>query len=92
MKTILITGAGVGLGRALARRFAREGEQVILLGRTFAKVQEVRAGTVSVNGGLSIAPDIPFGGYKKSGIGREWGIEGINEFLEVKLIGIGVAA
>jgi 3-oxoacyl-[acyl-carrier protein] reductase len=41
MKTILITGAGVGLGRALARRFAREGEQVILLGRTFAKVQEV---------------------------------------------------
>jgi 3-oxoacyl-[acyl-carrier protein] reductase len=38
-KTIVITGAGIGLGRALARRFAREGETTILLGRTFAKVQ-----------------------------------------------------
>lgn len=38
-KTIVITGAGIGLGRALARRFAGEGETVILLGRTFAKVQ-----------------------------------------------------
>lgn len=38
-KIIVITGAGLGLGRALARRLAREGERVILLGRTFAKVQ-----------------------------------------------------
>ena len=38
-KTIVITGAGIGLGRALARRFASEGETVILLGRTFSKVQ-----------------------------------------------------
>ena len=38
-KTIVITGAGIGLGRALARRFAKEGETVILLGRTFSKVQ-----------------------------------------------------
>ena len=40
-KVIVITGAGVGLGRALARRFAKEGETVILLGRTFSKVQAV---------------------------------------------------
>ena len=40
-KTIVITGAGVGLGRALARRFAKEGETVILLGRTLSKVQAV---------------------------------------------------
>ena len=40
-KTIVITGAGDGLGRALARRFARDGETVILLGRTLAKVQTV---------------------------------------------------
>ena len=40
-KTIVITGAGDGLGRALARRFAADGETVILLGRTFAKVQAV---------------------------------------------------
>lgn len=38
-KTIVITGAGIGLGRAMARRFARDGETVILLGRTFSKVQ-----------------------------------------------------
>ncbi|MDR2857476.1 MAG: SDR family oxidoreductase [Novosphingobium sp.] len=38
-KAIVITGAGIGLGRALARRFAREGETVVLLGRTYAKVQ-----------------------------------------------------
>lgn len=38
-KAIVITGAGVGLGRALARRFAADGETVILLGRTLSKVQ-----------------------------------------------------
>jgi meso-butanediol dehydrogenase / (S,S)-butanediol dehydrogenase / diacetyl reductase len=38
-KVIVITGAGAGLGRALARRFAREGETVVLLGRTLAKVE-----------------------------------------------------
>jgi NAD(P)-dependent dehydrogenase (short-subunit alcohol dehydrogenase family) len=38
-KTIVITGAGAGLGRALAQRFASEGETVILLGRTLSKVQ-----------------------------------------------------
>lgn len=40
-KVIAITGANGGLGRALAERFVREGEEVILLGRTLAKVQEV---------------------------------------------------
>ena len=38
-KTIVITGAGAGMGKALATRFASEGEAVILLGRTFSKVQ-----------------------------------------------------
>ena len=40
-KVIVITGAGIGLGRALARRFVKEGEQVVLLGRTLSKVQAV---------------------------------------------------
>jgi meso-butanediol dehydrogenase/(S,S)-butanediol dehydrogenase/diacetyl reductase len=40
-KTIVITGAGAGLGRALARRFVADGESVVLLGRGHAKVQEV---------------------------------------------------
>jgi NAD(P)-dependent dehydrogenase (short-subunit alcohol dehydrogenase family) len=42
-KVIVITGAGVGLGRALARRFAREGETVVLLGRTASKVEAAAA-------------------------------------------------
>lgn len=40
-KVIVITGAGVGLGRALARRFASDGDTVVLLGRTLSKVQDV---------------------------------------------------
>lgn len=42
-KTIVITGAGDGLGRALARRFAADGETVVLLGRTAAKIEQVAA-------------------------------------------------
>jgi meso-butanediol dehydrogenase / (S,S)-butanediol dehydrogenase / diacetyl reductase len=42
-KTIVITGAGDGLGRALARRFAADGETVVLLGRTLAKAAAVAA-------------------------------------------------
>lgn len=42
-KTIVITGAGVGLGRALARRFAEDGDNVVLLGRTLAKVEAAAA-------------------------------------------------
>lgn len=40
-RIIVITGAGDGLGRALARRFASDGETVVLLGRTLSKVQAV---------------------------------------------------
>jgi meso-butanediol dehydrogenase / (S,S)-butanediol dehydrogenase / diacetyl reductase len=40
-KTIVITGAAIGLGRAMARRFAADGDTVVLLGRTLEKVQAV---------------------------------------------------
>ncbi|MEY2928360.1 MAG: hypothetical protein RL367_2837 [Pseudomonadota bacterium] len=42
-RTIVITGAAVGLGRATARRFAADGETVILLGRTLSKVEALAA-------------------------------------------------
>ncbi len=54
--------------------------------------RRIRTGTVNVNGGLSINVDLPFGGYKQSGVGKEWGIEGFDEYLESKAIGVGVAA
>ncbi len=56
------------------------------LDRAMAIARRVRSGTVSVNGGMCIAGDLPFGGYKASGLGREWGLEGIEEYLETKLI------
>ncbi len=42
-KVIVITGAGVGLGRALARQFVADGHRVALLGRTASKVEAVAA-------------------------------------------------
>ncbi|QQD17206.1 aldehyde dehydrogenase family protein [Spongiibacter nanhainus] len=48
--------------------------------------RRINAGAVSVNGGMSITGDLPFGGFKGSGMGREWGVEGIEEFLDTKAI------
>lgn len=48
--------------------------------------RRIRTGSVSVNGGMCIAGDLPFGGFKGSGMGREWGIAGIEEFLDSKVI------
>ncbi len=45
--------------------------------------RRLRTGQVEVNGG-SFNPGAPFGGYKQSGIGREFGAIGLEEFLEVK--------
>ncbi|MBF6081596.1 aldehyde dehydrogenase [Nocardia cyriacigeorgica] len=46
----------------------------------------VRTGTLAVNGGVWYSADAPFGGYKQSGIGREMGMAGFEEYLETKLI------
>ena len=60
--------------------------------RAMKVARRIRTGSVSVNNGMCIAGDIPFGGYKASGIGREWGVEGIEEFLETKIIAYPVTA
>lgn len=50
-----------------------------------AVARRIRSGNVHLNGqGLDIAA--PFGGYKQSGLGREWGAYGIEEYLEVKAV------
>lgn len=56
--------------------------------RAVAVAKRIRTGTLGVNGGMWFAPDSPFGGYKQSGIGREMGVEGFEEYLETKTLGL----
>ncbi|OBF13411.1 aldehyde dehydrogenase [Mycobacterium sp. ACS4331] len=54
--------------------------------RAAAVAARLRVGTVNVNGGVWYAADAPFGGYKQSGIGREMGVAGFEEYTEIKVI------
>ncbi|MGB6124353.1 MAG: aldehyde dehydrogenase [Gordonia sp. (in: high G+C Gram-positive bacteria)] len=54
--------------------------------RINAVVDGVRTGTMGVNGGIWYSADVPFGGYKASGIGREMGQQGFAEYLETKAV------
>jgi len=49
-------------------------------------VDGVRTGTMGINGGIWYSADVPFGGYKQSGIGREMGVAGFEEYLEIKAV------
>lgn len=59
--------------------------------RARAVANRIRTGTVNVNGGVFYGADVPFGGYKQSGIGREMGVAGFEEYLEIKAIAEGVS-
>ncbi len=52
--------------------------------RAIAVAGRIRTGTIGVNGGLWFSPDVPFGGYRQSGVGRESGVAGFEEYLETK--------
>ena len=54
------------------------------LDRALAVAGRVRTGVLSVNGGMVYGADLPFGGFKNSGIGRQNGIAGFDQYLEVK--------
>ncbi|KAA9155378.1 aldehyde dehydrogenase family protein [Amycolatopsis acidicola] len=56
--------------------------------RAIAVARRIRTGTLSINGGNYFAPDSPFGGYKQSGIGREMGVPGLEEFMERKTMAV----
>ena len=56
------------------------------LERAKAVAKRIRTGTLAVNGGVWFSPDAPFGGYKQSGIGREMGVAGFEEYLETKTV------
>ena len=54
--------------------------------RATAIAKRIRTGSIGVNGGLWYGADSPYGGYKDSGIGRQCGIEGFEQYLETKAI------
>ncbi|MFC7328066.1 NAD-dependent succinate-semialdehyde dehydrogenase [Marinactinospora rubrisoli] len=59
------------------------------LGRAFRVSEALETGMVGLNQGIVSNPAAPFGGVKQSGLGREGGRVGIDEFLETKYVGIG---
>jgi len=52
--------------------------------RAVRVANRIRTGTIGINGGLWFSPDVPFGGYRQSGVGRESGVAGFEEYLETK--------
>ncbi|OZS77577.1 succinate-semialdehyde dehydrogenase (NADP(+)) [Tetzosporium hominis] len=53
--------------------------------------ENLEYGIVGLNDGLPSSPQAPFGGFKQSGIGREGGHHGMDEFLEIKYISLDLA-
>jgi len=56
--------------------------------RALAVARRIRTGTLSVNGGMWFDVDTPFGGYRQSGVGRENGLMGFEEYLETKVMAL----
>ena len=56
------------------------------LERSISVARRLRAGFIGLNGGAPYFADVPFGGYKESGIGRQNGIAGFEQYLEVKSV------
>jgi aldehyde dehydrogenase (NAD+) len=56
--------------------------------RALAVARRIRTGTLGVNGGMWFDIDTPFGGYRQSGVGRENGLQGFEEYLETKVIAL----
>jgi aldehyde dehydrogenase (NAD+) len=55
-------------------------------GRATAFARRVRTGSIGINGGIWYGADSPYGGYKSSGVGRQNGIEGFEQYLETKAV------
>ena len=56
--------------------------------RALRMARRIRSGTLNINGANFYAPDSPFGGYKQSGIGREMGVQGFEEYLQTKTVAV----
>ena len=56
------------------------------LTRALRVTDRLQVGMVGLNQGIVSNPAVPFGGIKHSGLGREGGVEGIEEFLETRYL------
>jgi aldehyde dehydrogenase (NAD+) len=54
--------------------------------RALAVARQLRTGTIGINGAMYYGADAPFGGYKASGVGRQNGVEGLEQYLETKAV------
>ena len=54
------------------------------LTRAEKMARQLSAGSVWVNSHFDVAPNVPFGGHKESGIGMEWGIEGLKHYTNTR--------
>jgi acyl-CoA reductase-like NAD-dependent aldehyde dehydrogenase len=54
------------------------------IGKALRTAKGIQAGVISVNSNSSVHTEAPFGGYKRSGIGREMGMHAANLYTEVK--------
>lgn len=60
------------------------------LSRGIRMSEKLEYGIVGLNDGLPSTPQAPFGGFKQSGLGREGGHHGLDEYIEVKYISVGL--
>ena len=66
-------------------------KQSVIIGRIFRVAEALEYGIVGVNTGLISTEVAPFGGVKESGIGREGSKYGIDDYLVVKYLCLGVS-
>lgn len=68
----------------LRQRFLEELQQA--LERSLSVARPIRTGSLSVNGGAPYGADLPFGGYRNSGMGRQNGAAGFEQYTEIKSV------
>src|SRR5262245_25988170 len=59
------------------------------INRAWRVAERIESGMVSINDGIFSNEVIPFGGWKQSGLGREGGVEGLEEYMETKFVNFG---